>query len=133
MKQKTLIEQLTRLRELELRAEVNQLKEHDGRIAMLETAAAQARSRASDCVTAGAALRELASMGELRLDCARRAAELRTQTQRLHQRVYRAHQRAEAANSARDEMVQTMRRTEHHRDEHESDQFFNWRRVNDRR
>lgn len=132
MKQDQMMAHLARLRELKLRNEVTELKGRNARLSQLDDVAAGARSSASELAEHPHSLRDLGVLGQLRLNCVRRASELTEEIKTLRQRVYRAHHLAEAVKSARKEIARNRMNAGEQAEDHESDQFFNWRRTTKR-
>jgi hypothetical protein len=132
MKQDELMAHLVCLRELKLRNEIAELKSRNLRLTQIEDLAAAARSSAVKSAEATGTIHDLGVLGQLRLQCVRRAAELQKEIKTLRRRVYSAHSLTEAARSARKAIEQKKLRASEKEEEHESDQFFNWRRTHKR-
>jgi hypothetical protein len=126
MNREKLLNRLARLRELQLYAQVSDLKTHSGALSRLKRFGEQARAVASESIERAHHLGDLRLLGEARLRSIRMAAEVEGQIRVLTDGVGRARKLAETAHAARTNLKRAREGARERSLELESEAALNW-------
>lgn len=121
-----MMERLLWLREMRLREEVAQLKTRAAALSQIEQTRDLACAAA--VMSSGTELRDLALIGEVRLDSSKGVRHAAAEVDRAGNRVDHAHKQADAVREAHAELQRVKRREHDRAIENDSDQFQSWKR-----
>jgi hypothetical protein len=128
MNREKLLNQLGKLREMQLHAQVSDLKARSGALSRLKRFGEQARAAASESIERAHHLRDLRLLGEARLRSIRMAAEVEGEIRVLTDGVGRARKLAETARAARTNLKRARERAREHSLELDSEAALTWMR-----
>jgi len=126
MNREKLLNHLAKLREMQLHAQVTELKTRSGMLSRLKWFAEQARAAASESIELAHHLGDLRLLGEARLRSIRKAAEVEGQIRVLTDGVGRARKLAETARAAGTDLRRARERAHERSLEFESEAALNW-------
>jgi len=127
MDREQLLTQLVRLRELQLNQDSRELKSQSGALAQIDRERMQAQSAAAETIESGHNLRDLSTLGSVRLGRGKLRVKIQDQVRELGKRVGRARKLAESARQARAEIKDARAAANERSLENEAEHFFSWK------
>ena len=126
MKREKLLSQLIHLRELHLKAQAAQLKNHAHQLKEVREREEHARLAAATALDDAAMLANLAAFGSARLRNAKLALKVESEIRALREKVGRTRKLAESAREARAEIRRARINQTERSTETEAEHFFSW-------
>ncbi len=126
MTREELLGQLIRMRELQLKSQTAELKSRTGVLANIERALDQVQSVAFDSLNSVTHLRDLGTLGDMRLGYKRLAVTVQDQVRALADKVIHSRKLTDAARDAVADIKRTRDQEQERSLETEAEHFFSW-------
>ena len=127
MTREELLGQLIRMRELQLKSQTAELKSRTGVLANIERALDQVQSVAVDSLDSATHLRDLGTLGDMRLGYKRLAVTVQDQVRALADKVIHSRKLTDAARDAVADIKRTRDQEQERSLETEAEHFFSWK------
>jgi hypothetical protein len=127
MTREELIDQLIRVREMQLKNQTAELKSRNSVLTSIERALEQVESVAIDTISSVAHLRDLGALGDMRLGYKRLAATVQEQVRALANKVVHSRKLTDAAREAAADIKRAKDEARDRSLESEAEHFFSWK------